>query len=106
MKEKVSITYAVLLMVIGVNLYQSERMLDAQDSLGKMMATHYAFEVVAYGLKDARDEDSMMSVVEEWKKMKLGAQLGGLKTVCFLAPQRLEGLMSREASINICRLSR
>lgn len=106
MKEKVSVTYAVLLMVIGANLYQSERMLQAQDGMSKMVATHYAFDVVAFGLKDARNEEEMLSLVAEWKKMKWGAQVGGLTTICSIAPDRLLSLMSEETARNICRVSR
>lgn len=106
MKEKVSVTYAVLLMVIGVNLYQSERMLQAQDNMGKMVATHYAFDVVAFGLKEARNEEEMLALVGEWKKMKWGAQVGGLTTICTIAPERLNSLMSEETARNICRVSR
>lgn len=106
MKEKVSVTYAVLLMVIAVNLYQSERMLSAQEGLSKMVATHYAFEVVAYGLKDASNEAEMMALVEEWKRLKWGAQIGGLRTICTISPERLSGLMSEETSRNICRVAR
>ena len=106
MKEKVSVTYAVLLMVIGVNLYQSERMLNAQDSLSKMVATHYAFDVVAYGLKEARNEEEMIALVEEWNRLKWGAQIGGIRTICTISPERLEGLMSEDTARNICRVAR
>lgn len=106
MKEKVSVTYAVLIMVIGANLYQSERMLQAQEDMTKMVATHYAFDVVAYGLKEARNEEEMIALVSEWKKLRWGAQVGGLTTICTIAPERLNSLMSEETARNICRVAR
>lgn len=105
MKEKAGATYVVLFLVIAVNLWQIERMLGINERMSTMVATEYAYDVVAYGLKDAESETDIIDSVVEWKRLGWGAQVGGVKTICDNAPFRFDAIMSEATKRMVCRIA-
>ena len=97
-----------VILIVGVTVFNIGQVQDLRKGNGELIkksTTEYAFTVVAYGLKDAKNEQEIIGQIVQWRRDKWGAQIGAINIVCRIDPSRLEGLMERPTAIKACRLS-
>ena len=104
-KTQMNLGIVVVIILSLVNLQQTNTLRTKAEDLYKNATTEYAFTVVAYELKDAKDERDVIAQVIEWRNKNWGAQIGAINVVCRVDPKRMHQLMDPSTAIKACRLS-
>ncbi|CAL9955633.1 hypothetical protein VPHK225_0011 [Vibrio phage K225] len=104
-KTKMNLGIIILIILTLFNVQQVNELKVGSGELLKKSTTEYAFTVIAYGLKDAQNEQDIIAQVITWRRDKWGAQIGAINTVCRVDPDRLNDLMERPTAVKACRLS-
>lgn len=104
-KTQANLGVIVLILMTMHNIQQVNIIKTDTSELLKKSMTEYAFTVIAYGLKDAQNEQDIIAEVLKWRKDEWGAQIGAINVVCRVDPSRLEGLMENSTMLKACRLS-
>ncbi|AIZ01362.1 hypothetical protein CJY_0011 [Vibrio phage CJY] len=107
--KRMGLAVLMLIVIVGYNTYQINAVAESvkyqQDELTKMVATQYAYDVLAFGLKHTTSDGEIVETVKKWKADGWSAQMGAIRTVCSNHPARLLVLMSEDAKRLICRLA-
>ncbi|MCG9659728.1 hypothetical protein [Vibrio mediterranei] len=72
----------------------------------KYLASETSFNIVEQALKGKTSEEVILETVRMWQRDKWTAQTGSLKTLCLLAPTRLEEVMLSTTVHKVCILVR
>lgn len=88
----------IMLIIYNVNL--------GMTYLLNKAATDYAYEVTTINLKGAGSHEEIRQLIVTWKELEWGAQLGAIKTLCDVAPERLDALTGYQLRLDLCRLVR
>ncbi len=98
-----------VVIVSALLIFNTVRLGDIEYQISdgyKHASTAYAYNVVAYGLKDATTDEEVVEDIMVWHNDKWGAQIGALTTLCRIDPDQLHGLMSPETAVKVCRVAK
>lgn len=105
-KDSKGLSNMILLLGILYNGYCIQQTTDSIKRIAFDAETNYAMQVIEYGLGDLTDPQEVYNQISIWHKNEWGAQIGALRTICKVEPNRLEELVDMEVAKSICRLAR
>ncbi|WPH64813.1 hypothetical protein [Vibrio phage vB_VpaP_SJSY21] len=98
--------FLVLVALVGFNIYQINKINIGLTPIINRATTEYAYNVIAYSLQDADTEEKIIKTINKWKDDDWTAQLGAMRTMCSITPDRLTGLMTPDTVTKVCRITR
>ncbi|MPW29304.1 hypothetical protein F9L16_09860 [Agarivorans sp. B2Z047] len=90
--------------IISLVVYTAMETTEISEKV-ETYSTQYAFDVLSYGFKDLGSDAEIKAQVKEWHKNDWGAQIAAIQVICDASPTRLEVLMSKQLSKEVCRLA-
>ena len=106
LKDSKNLPNVILLAGILFNGYGVQNVTKSIGTLTFQAETNYAMSVVTYGLGDKTDKDDIFKQVQTWHKSNSGCQIGAIRTICDVQPNRLFELMDIETAKSVCRIAR
>lgn len=98
--------FFILALLVGFNIYQIEQINVNFSPVVERATTEYAYNVISYSLRDLTTEEQIVEEINKWKNDGWSAQIGGMRTLCSISPDRLTGLMTPETVTKVCRITR
>ncbi|AUG88478.1 hypothetical protein PQC39_gp114 [Vibrio phage Vp_R1] len=98
--------FLVLVALVGFNIYQINKINIGLTPIINRATTEYAYNVISYSLRDADTEVKIINAINKWKDDGWSAQLGAMRTMCSITPDRLTGLMTPDTVTKVCRITR
>ena len=103
--KSTKLALVLLFLAVSHNTYQINEISNVLHSQQKVSSTEYAYDVLAFGLRNAPNDESIVDTVKKWKAGGWSAQMGAIRTICDNHPMRLDALMSENAKRLICRMA-
>lgn len=98
--------FILLAMMVGFNVYQIEKIDLSLSPVIERATTEYSYNVISYSLRELTTEEQIVEEIEKWKDDGWSAQIGGMRTLCSISPDRLTGLMTPDTVTRVCRITR
>ncbi len=98
--------FLILAALVGFNIYQIEKIDFNLSPVIERATTEYSYNVIDYSLRDFETDTEILDEINKWKNDGWTAQIGALKTLCTVSPERLTGLMVPSTVTKVCRITR
>ncbi len=106
LSENTKSGFLILAALVGFNIYQIEKIDLSLSPVIERATTEYSYNVIDYSLRDLETDGEILDEINKWKNDGWTAQVGALKTLCTVSPDRLTGLMVPNTITKVCRITR